>query len=81
MADDDSLVDDIIEREGLKQVTDSSEIEKLVIKVIADNPSQVQQLKEGKEQVIGFLVGQAMKLSQGKANPKQVNQLLKQKIK
>ena len=81
MADDDSLVDEIIEREGLKQVTDSGEIEKLVIKVIADNPSQVQQLKEGKDQVIGFLVGQAMKLSQGKANPKQVNQLLRQKIK
>lgn len=81
MLEDDSDVDTIIEAKGLKQVTDSGEIEKLVDEVIANNPDQVQQYKEGREQVIGFLVGQAMKLSQGKANPGQVNQLLRDKMK
>ena len=80
MIDDDDSVDSIIAKKGLKQVTDSGAIEKLVDEVIASNPNQVQQLKEGKDQVIGFLVGQAMKLSQGKANPGQVNQLLREKI-
>ena len=80
MIDDNDSVDSIIAKKGLKQVTDSGAIEKLVDEVIANNPDQVQQLKEGKDQVIGFLVGQAMKLSQGKANPGQVNQLLREKI-
>ena len=52
----------------------------MVDEVIANNPDQVQQFKEGKEQVIGFFVGQIMKASQGKANPAQVNQLLKEKL-
>ena len=64
----------------MEQVTDVKEIEKLIIKVLADNPNQVQQFRNGKEQVLGFLVGQAMKVSQGKANPEQVNKLLKEKI-
>jgi len=81
MFDDASEVDAIIESKGLKQVTDSAAIEKIVDEVIADNPNQVQQYKQGKHQVIGFLVGQAMKLSQGKANPGQVNALLKEKLK
>jgi len=80
MIDDNDSVDSIIAKKGLEQVTDSGAIEKLVDEVIANNPEQVQQLKEGKDQVIGFLVGQAMKLSQGKANPGQVNQLLREKI-
>jgi aspartyl-tRNA(Asn)/glutamyl-tRNA(Gln) amidotransferase subunit B len=80
MIDDNDSVDSIIAKKGLKQVTDSGAIEKLVDEVIANNPDQVQQLKEGKDQVIGFLVGQAMRLSQGKANPGQVNQLLREKI-
>ena len=73
-------VDEIIEQKGLKQVTDAAAIEKLVTQVVDENPDQVIQLKKGKEQVLGYLVGQAMKLSQGKANPAQVSQLLKQKI-
>lgn len=81
MLSDESGVDDIIESKGLKQVTDTGAIEALVDEVIANNPDQVQQLRDGKEQVIGFLVGQAMKLSQGKANPGQVNKLLRDKIK
>ena len=73
-------VDEIIEQKGLTQVTDTAAIEKLVTQVIDENPKQVIQLKEGKEQVLGYLIGQAMKLSQGKANPSQVSQLLKLKI-
>ena len=72
--------DSIIESKGLKQVTDTGAIEKLVDNVIAGNPAQVQQFKEGKEQVIGFFVGQVMKASQGKANPGQVNRMLKEKL-
>ncbi|MDA1370216.1 MAG: Asp-tRNA(Asn)/Glu-tRNA(Gln) amidotransferase subunit GatB [Proteobacteria bacterium] len=80
MIEDSSPVNDIIEKNGLKQVTDSGEIEQLVDEVIANNPVQVQQFKDGKEQVLGFLVGQAMQLSQGKANPAQVKQLLRAKL-
>lgn len=76
--------DSIIEARGLKQVTDSGEIEKLVDDVIADNPDQVEQYRNSPEEkrgkLIGFFVGQIMKLSQGKANPQQVNQLLKEKL-
>jgi len=80
MLDDSSDVDAIIESKGLKQVTDNSAIEKIVDDVIASNPDQVLQYKDGKVQLIGYLVGQAMKLSQGKANPGQVNALLKEKM-
>jgi len=80
MLEDSSPVDSIIESKGLKQVTDSGEIEALVDEVIANNPEQVQQFRDGKEQVLGYLVGQAMKLSQGKANPGQVNKLLREKM-
>ena len=72
--------DTIIENKGLKQVTDTGAIEKLVDDVIAANPAQVQQYRDGKEQVIGFFVGQVMKASQGKANPGQVNKMLKEKL-
>ncbi|MDG2140549.1 MAG: Asp-tRNA(Asn)/Glu-tRNA(Gln) amidotransferase subunit GatB [Gammaproteobacteria bacterium] len=81
MATNFSSVDELIEKRGLKQVTDVGEIEKLITKVLNDNPNQVQQFADGKEQVLGFLIGQAMKASQGKANPEQVNELLKEKIK
>ena len=73
-------VDDIIEAKGLKQITDSGEIQTLVEKVIADNPGQVEQYKSGKDKVFGFFVGQVMKLSKGKANPQQVNEILKEKL-
>ena len=81
MIEDSSNVDDIIEEKGLKQVTDIGEIAKLVNEVIASNPEQVEQFREGKEQVLSYLVGQAMKLSRGKANPGQVNQILREKLK
>lgn len=80
MIEDPASVDEIIESKGLKQVTDSGEIGKLVDEVIQNNPDQVQQYKEGKQQVIGFLVGQCMQKSKGKANPAQVNELLRTKL-
>ncbi|MXX05747.1 MAG: Asp-tRNA(Asn)/Glu-tRNA(Gln) amidotransferase subunit GatB [Gammaproteobacteria bacterium] len=73
-------VDGIIERQGLRQVTDKGEIEKLVDRVIAENAAQAQQYRDGKQQVLGYLVGQAMKLSRGKANPARVNELLRDKL-
>lgn len=81
MLEDSASVDDIIESKGLKQVTDSGAIEKLVDEVIANNPAQVEQYRSGKEKVFGFFVGQAMKESKGKANPAQLNALLKEKLK
>jgi aspartyl-tRNA(Asn)/glutamyl-tRNA(Gln) amidotransferase subunit B len=81
MIEDSSNVDDIIEAKGLKQITDIEEIAKLVNEVIANNPEQVEQFREGKEQVLSYLVGQAMKLLRGKANPTQVNQILREKLK
>lgn len=72
--------DTVIESQGLKQVTDTGAIEAMIDDVIAANPEQVQQYRDGKEQVFGFFVGQVMKASKGKANPGQVNDILKQKL-
>ncbi|BDZ74087.1 aspartyl/glutamyl-tRNA(Asn/Gln) amidotransferase subunit B [Methylophaga marina] len=72
--------DAIIENKGLKQVTDTGAIEAMVDEVLANNPDQVQQYRDGKEQLLGFFVGQIMKASKGKANPAQVNELLKKKL-
>lgn len=70
----------IIDQQGLKQVTDSGAIEKIIASVIANNPTQVNEYRSGKEQLFGFFVGQVMKASQGKANPEQVNKLLKEHL-
>ena len=70
----------IVEEKGLKQITDSSAIEKIVAEVLQANPGQVEEFKGGKEKVLGFLVGQVMKASKGKANPAMVNKLLKKKM-
>ena len=70
----------IIEAKGLRQVMDSGAIEAMVDAVIANNPDQVEQYRSGKEKVFGFFVGQIMKESRGKANPDQVNQILKDKL-
>jgi len=72
--------DQIIDAEGLKQVTDSGAIEGLVDEVIAANPDQVAEYLGGKDKLIGFFVGKVMQASQGKANPGMVNQLLKKKL-
>jgi len=73
-------VDAIIEAKGLKQISDSSEIEALVDQVIAANAQQAEDFKNGKEKALNSLVGQVMKLSKGKANPGQVNEILRQKL-
>jgi len=72
--------DTIIEAKGLKQVTDVAAIEKIVDEIIANNPKQVEQYRGGKDKLFGFFVGQVMKVTKGKANPAQVNELLKQKL-
>ena len=73
--------DEVIESKGLKQITDSSAIEAFVDEVIANNPSQFEELKSGKDKMMGFFVGQVMKMSKGKANPAQVNELIRSKMK
>lgn len=72
--------DVIVEEQGLVQITDTGAIEALVKQVIADNPKSVEDFKSGKGKAIGFLVGQVMKASKGKANPGMVNQMLKEEL-
>lgn len=72
--------DAIMEREGLKQISDAGALEKIVADVLAANQKQVEQYKAGKTTVIGFLVGQVMKASRGQANPAAVNETLKRKL-
>lgn len=72
--------DTIIEKQGLKQVTDSTAIVELIDQVFENSPNQLAAYKSGQDKLFGFFVGQVMKLSQGKANPQQVNQLLKEKL-
>lgn len=70
----------IVEEKGLSQISDESALEKIVSDVLAQFPSQVEEYRSGKEKVLGFLVGQVMKATRGKANPGLVNKLLKQKL-
>jgi len=73
--------DAIIAAKGLKQITDTSAIEKIVDNIIAANPSQAAQYRAGQDKLLGFFVGQVMRATQGKANPGQVNELLVRKLK
>jgi aspartyl-tRNA(Asn)/glutamyl-tRNA(Gln) amidotransferase subunit B len=73
-------IDEIIEREGLKQINDSSALEKIIDEVIAANAKSVEEFRAGKEKAFQALVGQAMKATKGKANPQQVNELLRKKL-
>ncbi len=73
-------VDVIIEKKGLKQVTDSSAIEQMIDKVLAANPEKVNEYRSGKEKLFGYFVGLLMKESQGKLNPQQLNESLKKKL-
>jgi aspartyl-tRNA(Asn)/glutamyl-tRNA(Gln) amidotransferase subunit B len=72
--------DEIIESQGLQQISDDGEIEKIINTVIENNPAQVEGYKNGKDKLFGFFVGQVMKETQGKANPQVVNELLKKKL-
>jgi aspartyl-tRNA(Asn)/glutamyl-tRNA(Gln) amidotransferase subunit B len=80
LANDEGEVDEIIEDKGLKQITDTSEIEKIIDEIIATNPAQVADYRSGKDKLFGFFVGLAMKATKGKANPQQLNALLKKKL-
>ncbi len=73
--------DAIIEARGLRQISDSGELEAMIDAAIAEHPAQVEQFRAGKEKVLGFFVGQIMKQTRGKANPGQVNALLREKLK
>jgi len=72
--------DAIIDRDGLRQITDTGAIEAIIDAIIAENPAQVEGYRSGKDKLFGFFVGQAMKATEGKANPAQLNELLKKKL-
>ena len=72
--------EEIIEKKGLVQITDDSEIENIVNQVIENNPSQVKDYLDGKSQLLGYFVGQIMKETKGKANPQKVNEILRRKL-
>ena len=76
----DLSADEIIERDGLKQMTDTGAIEKIIDEVLANNQKSVEEFKAGKEKAFNALVGQVMKASRGKANPQQVQTLLRNKL-
>ena len=80
MADEGKDPQIIVEEKGLKQQSDPKEIEKLIDKVITNNPDKVKEYKSGKDKLFGFFVGQVMKVSGGKANPQLVNEILKKKL-
>ena len=71
---------DIVEEKGLKQVSDTGELEGIIAKVLENSPAEVAQFREGKDKVFGYFVGQVMKATQGQANPKVVNDLLRAKL-
>jgi aspartyl-tRNA(Asn)/glutamyl-tRNA(Gln) amidotransferase subunit B len=73
-------VDELIESQGLRQVTDTAEIAAIIDSILADNPTQVAQYRSGKDRVFGYFVGQVMQATQGKANPQQVNELLRKAL-
>jgi aspartyl-tRNA(Asn)/glutamyl-tRNA(Gln) amidotransferase subunit B len=80
MADGEGTADQIIEKRGLKQLSDSGAIEKIVDDVLAANARQVEDYRTGKDKAFNSLVGQVMKATKGKANPGQVNEILRRKL-
>jgi len=76
-----SSPDEIIKSKGLEQISDDGAIEEIILTVINENPTQVEAYLAGKDKLFGFFVGQVMKLTEGKANPKAVNSILKDKLK
>ena len=75
-----ATADEVIERQGLKQVTDTGAIEAMIDEVLAANQKSVEEFRAGKEKAFNALVGQVMKASKGKASPAQVNELLRKKL-
>jgi aspartyl-tRNA(Asn)/glutamyl-tRNA(Gln) amidotransferase subunit B len=79
-ATDEAAADRIIEAKGLKQISDTGALEAIIDEVLAANPKSVEEFRAGKEKAFNALIGQAMKATKGKANPAQVNELLKKKL-
>jgi aspartyl-tRNA(Asn)/glutamyl-tRNA(Gln) amidotransferase subunit B len=75
-----TLADELIESKGLKQISDTGALEKIIDEVLAANAKSVEEFRAGKEKAFNALIGQAMKATQGKANPAQLTELLKQKL-
>jgi len=73
-------VDALIEAKGLKQMSDAGELERILDEVLAANAKSVEEFRAGKEKAFNALIGQAMKATKGKANPAQVNEILKKKL-
>ena len=78
--DQDEKVDDVIEKLGLKQISNVNEVEDILNQVLQDNEAMVEEYKSGKDKAFNALIGKVMKASKGKANPGQVSQLLKDKL-
>ncbi|HOM71258.1 MAG TPA: Asp-tRNA(Asn)/Glu-tRNA(Gln) amidotransferase GatCAB subunit B, partial [Armatimonadota bacterium] len=72
--------EDIVKEKGLVQITDESAIESAIDQVLAENPNEVERYKAGKQELLGFFVGQVMRATKGKANPGVVNKLLREKL-
>ena len=81
MLDSHEMPQQIVKEKGLEQVSDTGSIEAVIARVLAANPKQVEQYLSGNEKVFGYLVGQIMKATQGKANPQKVNEILRKKLK
>lgn len=79
-ASDDNAVDKIIDAKGLKQISDTGAIEKIIDEVLANNAKSVEEFRSGKDKAFNALVGQVMKATKGKANPGQVSDMLKKKL-
>jgi aspartyl-tRNA(Asn)/glutamyl-tRNA(Gln) amidotransferase subunit B len=80
MWSDGAGADEVIEAKGLKQITNTAAIERVIDEVMVANPKQLADYRSGKDKLFGFFVGQVMKATGGKANPGQVNELLKRKL-
>lgn len=80
MAETGKKPEKVIEEKGMKQITDESAIEEIVVRVISENPQSIEDYKNGKDRALGFLVGQVMKASKGKAAPQTVNRLIRDKL-
>ena len=78
--DQDLTVQEIIKKENLEKISNEDELLKIIMKIIEKNPKQLNQYKSGKDKLFGFFVGQVMKETQGSADPKVVNEILRKKL-
>jgi aspartyl-tRNA(Asn)/glutamyl-tRNA(Gln) amidotransferase subunit B len=78
--DQDLTVQEIIKKENLEQISNEDELLKIIMKIIEENPKQHNQYKSGKDKLFGFFVGQVMKETQGSADPKVVNEILRKEL-